>query len=66
VVTAVDVSAGRTLALTDLELREVPNQLMTGSLFTDANALVGRRASIVMPQGTPIPAGAVDALGNCQ
>jgi Flp pilus assembly protein CpaB len=66
VVTAVDVSAGKTLALTDLEIREIPQQLMTGSLFTDANALVGRRASIALPHGTPIPAGAVDALGSCE
>jgi Flp pilus assembly protein CpaB len=65
VVTSTDVSAGTTLALTQLEVREVPDQLKTSSLFTDANALVGRRTSIALPKGTPVPAGAVGALEAC-
>jgi Flp pilus assembly protein CpaB len=65
VVTSTDVSAGTTLALTQLEVQEVPEQFKTRSLFIDANALVGRRTSIALPKGTPVPAGALGALEAC-
>src|SRR5581483_285917 len=54
VVTSVDVPAGAALTLTQLELRDVPDQLRTESLLDDPHTLVGRIASVALPKGTPV------------
>jgi hypothetical protein len=64
VVTAADVKEGE--ALTHLERRDIPQQLVTGSLATDPQALVGKRATVALPEGTPVHLGAVGDLEACR
>jgi Flp pilus assembly protein CpaB len=65
VVAAADLEPGMTLSAAQLELGPVPEQLITGSVFADKSALVGKQVSVRLAKGTLIPRGAVTALERC-
>jgi Flp pilus assembly protein CpaB len=65
VVAREDLEAGMTLGDAQLELGSVPDQLISASHFTDKSALLGKRLSIALAKGTPIPTGAVIDIGGC-
>lgn len=49
-----NLPAGRVLAREDLEPRDLPEQFVTDSLFTDARQLEGKTLFVPINKGTPL------------
>lgn len=54
IVAATDLEPGRTLSRDDLTVRDVPEQLVTASLFTDARRVEGKTLVVRVSAGTPL------------
>ena len=62
---AKDLPAGSVLAREDLEPRDVPEPMVTASLFTDARAAEGKTLTSPLKKGTPLSPAAFADRSAC-